>query len=143
MIQTLFTSWYILFLFLLQVNDLTNAPNLVERVLLSSQIFKITRKSVIFLLLVIFWTNKYYWYKLHTCNQFIFLGENRKKCTETKQRTPLRPKLTISIENLTKPKVTANFQVPSSSSIFWLKIAFLNFIFGQIMHLSFLIATNF
>ena len=46
-----------------------------------------------------------------TCNQFIyFLGENRKKCTETKQRTPLRPKLTISIENLTKPKVRAIFQ---------------------------------
>ena len=47
-----------------------------------------------------------------------FLGENRKKCTETKQRTPLRPKLTISIENLTKPKVRANFRLPSSSSIF-------------------------
>ena len=52
-----------------------------------------------------------------TYNQFIFLGENRKKCTETKQRTPLKPKLTISIENLAKPKVRANFQVPSYRSI--------------------------
>ena len=50
--------------------------------------------------------------KIQITYKFIFLGENRKKCTETKQRTPLRPKLTISIENLTKPKVRANFLIP-------------------------------